>query len=135
MAKESGITLSVTVDDSGGPTARNISNDMGSVDWGTPRNTQDVTGLDKSAMERLLLLADATVTLNGYFNDAANLSHAVFKTIPSTSVQRTVTIAVSGQSLGGEHWLTDYALTRTETGELTWTVPGVLANGTVPTWS
>jgi hypothetical protein len=30
---------------------------------------------------------------------------------------------------------TDYPLTRADGGELTWAVPGVLANGTVPTWS
>ena len=30
--------------------------------------------------------------------------------------------------------LTDYQVTRANTGELTWQVPGVLADGTVPTW-
>jgi hypothetical protein len=30
---------------------------------------------------------------------------------------------------------TDYQLTRAQTGELTWSAPGVLANGAVPTWS
>jgi hypothetical protein len=31
--------------------------------------------------------------------------------------------------------LTDYGLTRAATGEFTWSVPGVLQSGTVPTWS
>jgi hypothetical protein len=94
-----------------------------------------VTGIDKSAMERLLLLADFSITLNGVFNDAANLSHTVFKTITSTSVMRTVSINVSGQTLANECLLTDYPLTRADSGELTWSVPGVLADGTVPTWA
>src|SRR3546814_12749520 len=29
---------------------------------------------------------------------------------------------------------TDYALTRGDDGSLTWTAPGVLSDGTVPTW-
>ena len=91
--------------------------------------------MDKSAMERLLLLADASVDLNGVFNDAADQSHDVFKTVPSTSVARTVTLVVSGQTLAGEYLFTDYALTRAADGSLTWTAPGVLSDGTVPTWS
>jgi hypothetical protein len=134
MAKESGLGMSFAVDDSSG-TARTISNDVNSLAWSTPRAVQDVTGLDKSAFERLLLLADMSVTPTGTFNDAANMSHAVFKTVPSSSVARTVTISVSGQSLAGELLFTDYALTRGADGSLTWTAPGVLADGTVPTWS
>lgn len=91
--------------------------------------------MDKSAFERLLLLADFSITLNGVFNDAANLSHDVFKTVPSTSVARTVTLAVSGQTLANEALFTDYALTRAASGELTFAAPGVLSDGTVPTWA
>ncbi len=135
MAKESGITVAINVDDSGGPTPRDLSNDISSWDLGTPRGVQDVTGQDQSAVERLLLLADYSVTLNGIFDDGTNLAHDVFSTIPSTSVPRTVSIAVSGQTLAVEAWLTDYQLSRAATGELTWTVPGVLQDGSVPTWS
>ena len=94
-----------------------------------------MTGIDKSAMERLLLLADFSITLNGVFNDAANLSHAVFRTVPSSSVARTVSLNISGQTLPNECMFTDYALSRPASGELTWTAPGVLADGTVPTWA
>lgn len=69
------------------------------------------------------------------FNDAANQSHDVFKTVPSSSVQRTVTLTVSGQTLANEMIFTDYPLTRAASGELTFTVPGQLANGAVPTWA
>jgi len=135
MAKEAGFPFSVTVDDSAG-TARDISNDISNLQFATPRGVQDVTGVNKSALERLLLLADMSVTLNGAaFNDAANLSHAVFKTVPSSSVARTTTLALSGQTLAAELLYSDYALTRGQDGSLTWTAPGVLADGTVPTWT
>jgi hypothetical protein len=135
MAKETGLGWTTfSVDDSAGA-AKAIKNDVTSLPFTTPRGVQDVTGLDKSAFERLLLLADYTVTPAGVFNDAADFSHAVFKTVPSTSVNRTVTITVSGQTLANECLFTDYSLTRAAEGSLTWTAPGVLADGTVPTWS
>ncbi|MEU6397879.1 hypothetical protein ABZ867_12965 [Streptomyces cinnamoneus] len=135
MAKENGLgwtTLSVD-DSAGSPQA--IKNDITNLAISTPRAVQDVTGIDKSAFERLLLLADASFTLNGVFNDAAGASHVVFKTVPSTSVARTTTAAVSGQTLAPELLYTDYQLTRADDGALTWSAPGVLADGVVPTWS
>ena len=135
MAKESGLGWTTcSVDDSGG-TARAIVNDVTSLDFATPRGVQDVTGIDKSAHERLLLLADFSINLSGVFNDATNAAHDVFSTVPSTSVARTTTLVVSGQTLAPEVLYTDYALSRPATGELTWTAPGQLSDGTVPTWS
>lgn len=135
MAKESGIGWTTcSVDDASG-TAQAIVNDCTNLQFATPRAVQDVTGLDKSAMERLLLLADFSVTLNGVFNDAANKSHDVFKTVSSTSVARTLTLTISGQTLANECLFTDYPLTRADDGSLVWAVPGVLSDGTVPTWT
>ena len=134
MAKESGLGMSVAVDDSGS-SARTISNDITSTDFAIPRGVQDITGLDKSANERLLLLADFSITLNGVFNDASNMSHDVFKTVSSTSVVRTVTLGISGQTLATESFFTDYSLSRPATGELTFTASGALGNGSVPTWA
>ncbi len=134
MAKEAGLGLTCAVDDSGG-TARSISNDIQTVDWGVPRGVQDVTGINSSGMERLLLLADFTITIVGTFNDASNLSHDVFKTVSSSSVTRTVTLVHSGQTLPNETIFTDYALARSATGELTYTAPGLLNSTTVPTWA
>ena len=134
MAKESGIAMSIAVDDSGG-SARTISNDITDFSLSTPRNVQVITGLDKSAEERLQLLADFSIDINGVFDDASNMAHAVFATVPSSSVARTVTITISGQSLPNETFFNDYALTRAASGELTWTAPGTLAGGVVPTWA
>jgi len=135
MAKENGLGwTTLSVDDSAGA-AQAIKNDVTNFSFATPRAVQDVTGVDKSAMERLLLLADFSIDLNGVYNDAAGASHPVFKTVPSTSVNRTVSLAISGQTLNNECLFTDYALTRAANGELTWSAPGVLADGVVPTWS
>ena len=137
MVKESGLGMTVNVDDSGG-TARDISNDITSITFGTSSGVQDISGLDKSAIERLLLLADGTVTITFVFNDAANKSHAVFKdyrTIFAGEVGRTVTIAVSGQTLAMEILFSDVNYNRAADGSLVGTATGSLADGTVPSWS
>jgi hypothetical protein len=118
-----------------------IRNDVTNLQFSTPRGVQDVTGIDKSAIERLLLLADFATTLNGVYNPAS--SHVVFNTVPSTSVNRMWALTVGGKNLNlgsagasnGAVLFTDYQLARAQTGEFTWSVPGVLGNGAVPTWS
>lgn len=135
MAKESGIGWTTCSVDNSAGTAKAIVNDVTSLEFATPRGVQDVTGIDKSAYERILLLADFTITLNCVFNDATDRMHDVFKTVPSTSVARTTTLTVSGQTLANEVLYTDYPLTRADSGELTAAIPGVLSDGTVPTWS
>lgn len=136
MAKQSGLAWSVcSVDDSAGA-VEVIRNDVTNLQFSTPRAVQDVTGLDKSAMERLLLLADFSVTLNGVANFASTPSaHDVFSTVPSTSVARTVTLTIGGKTLANETLFTDYQLTRGQDGALTWSAPGVLTGGVVPTWA
>jgi hypothetical protein len=125
-----------SIDDSGG-TLRAIINDVNSVSYSTPRGVQDVTGIDVSGNERQLLLADFQSTLNiAAFNDTALTgAHTVFKTVSSTSVQRTFTLAVSGQTLSNEVIATDYQMQRANSGELSAVIPLALANGAVPTWS
>lgn len=139
MAKTSGLGGAVIVADSAG-TARTITNDVTNYQFSTPRAVQDVTGVDKSANERILLLADYSVTLNGVFNTASNMSHAVFSTVPSTSATRSVELDVIGTTTGlpilvVNCLLTDYQITRAATGELTWQVPGSLADGSTPAWA
>lgn len=109
---------------------------MTALQIATPRAVQDVTGLDKAAIERLLLLADCTLQFDGVFNPAANKEHAVFSTIPSTSVNRAVNITTNGKNLNLTGILfTDYKINRPAAGELTWQAPGSNADGNVPTWS
>ncbi|MFJ6667411.1 hypothetical protein [Streptomyces sp. NPDC091383] len=134
MAKTSGLGWSVcSVDDASG-TPKAIINDVTNLQFATPRATQDITGIDKSAIERLLLLADFSITLNIVADFATGQAHDVFKTVPSTSVARTTTLTVAGKTLANEVLYTDYPLQRSNSGELTASVPGVLADGTVPVW-
>jgi hypothetical protein len=137
--KTSGLGATVIVDDAAS-SAKTISNDLTNFQFATPRGVQDITGVDKSAHERLLLLSDYSVTMNGVFNSGtASMSHDVFKTVPSaTVVARNVKIEpTSGATpfLSCLCLLTDYTITRAAAGELTWVVPGVLSDGTVPLWS
>lgn len=134
MAKATGLGWSVlTVADSSGTNYIDIRDDVTDLSFSTPRGVQDVTGIDVSAHQRLLLLADFSITPKGVFNSA--VSHAVFKTVPSTSVNRLTTITVNGTNLSANCLYSDYALTRSATGELTWQAPGALADGSTPTWS
>jgi hypothetical protein len=135
MPKQTGLGwTTLSVDDSGG-VARDIRNDVTNFNFATPRGVQDVTGIDKSAMERLLLLADFSITLNGVFNPDTNKAHDVLSSVTSGTTLRTTTIVISAQTLAVEALYTDYALTRNQDGSLTWTSPGVNADGTIPTWT
>lgn len=51
----------LAIDDSAG-VPQDLRNDVTNFEFATPRGVQDVTGIDKSAMERLLLLADFSIT-------------------------------------------------------------------------
>jgi hypothetical protein len=137
--KTSGLGGVIKVEDASS-SVQTITNDVTNYQWTSPRATQDVTGVDKFANETILLLADYSVTLNGVFNNAANMSHAVFSTVTSTNVIRSVEIDPVGTATGNPKLavncvLTDYQITRANTGELTWQVPGQLADGNVPTWA
>lgn len=133
MAKISGLGWTTLSVDTSTPTLTDIKNDVTNLTIGIPRGVQDITGIDKSAFERLLLLSDGTVQLNGVFN--ASKSHTVFKDISTSDVVRTTSIAIASQTLSMEMLYTDYQLTRANSGEFTWQAPGVLADGTQPAWA
>lgn len=133
MAKSTGLAqTTLSVDDATG-TPRDLRNDITNWDFSTPYNQQEVTGVDKSAVERLQLLADLTGTLNGVFNPSANQAHIVFS--GDLRVIRTVTMTMLAKSLAGECYFSDYAITRASGGELTWQAPYALGDGTSPTWT
>jgi hypothetical protein len=134
MAKITGLGMSVTVDNSAGA-GKNISNDINDISFSTPRGMVDVTGLDKSGIERLLLLADGKVQIKGTPNMTADMSHDVFKTVPTTSVSRTVVIVVGGATLTMELMFSEYGFSRDGSGKLVFTATGENADGSVPIWS
>ena len=133
MPKQSGLGITtLSVDDSGG-NVRAIKNDFRSFELSTPRAVQEVTGVDKSAIERIHLLADLSITLNiAAFNPDTNASHDVFSDLSNA---RTVTLTHAAKTLAPEVLFTDYPLSRGDDGSLVAAVPGVLSNGTVPTWT
>jgi hypothetical protein len=138
MAKESGLAwTTLDVDDAGG-TAQDLREDVNSFSFATPINVAEVTGIDKSAVERILLLRDFSINLQGTFDDdTADSFHDVFADImAAAATSRTTSITVSAQIMTGVEVLyTDYALNRGADGQLQVTVPGVLANGTIPAWT
>lgn len=133
MAKESGLGWTrLDVDDEAG-VAQDVMDAVNSLDFSTPRGILEVTGISKSAMERLHGLADFSATLNFTFDDAtADSPHDVFKDLSNV---RTVGITVSAQLLSNECLFSDYSLSRGTDGSFSGTAPCVLANGVVPTWT
>ena len=136
MAKQSGLGDYLAVDDSGG-TARDISNDVTNVDFNIPQNLIESTGIDKSAIERIVGLGDGTVSVSGIFNSASNKSHDVFKTRSGT---RTVTYAIGGNSSSNPKHEMEmlegaYNVSRGSDGTLTFSAEMSLQSGTVPAWS
>lgn len=138
MAKSSGLGATFSIDD-GAAALQNVSNDILSFNISTPRGSADITGLDKSAVEKLLLLADGKVSITGAYNPTATTGlHTVLRTISSTSVTRTVTIVFNSTptaTLTMEMIGTNYAVSRGADGNVTVTADFELANGTAPTWS
>lgn len=125
MAKVSGLTTAVTI------ASNVISNDVRSINVDTPYGVQDITGLDKSAVERLLLRADCTGTVNGIFNTASSMSHATLKTPGS----KTVVIGYPGATLTFTAVFTNYAVAMADDGSLTWSVNFSLSSGTAAAWT
>lgn len=132
MAKESGIGMTVTVDNSAG-SGQDISNDVLSLSFGTPQGLLDVTGVDKAAFERIIGLADGNVQITHAFNDDANKSHVVLHANRTGS--RTVVIAISGQTLTMECTIANAGYARGNDGSFIGTVDLQLNNGTAPAWT
>lgn len=125
MAKVSGITTTVTI------AGNDISNDITSFTLDTPYGVQDITGLDKSAVERLLLRADASGTITGVHNTAANRIHATLKT-PGT---KTFVIAYPGATATFTAVTTNYALNMGTDGSLIPSCNWALSSGTAVAWT
>ena len=135
MAKAVGFPYTIAIDDSGG-SIETISNDITDFSFETPRTEFDSTGVDKSARERLLGLVDFTANFVGPFNRASSpSSHDVFKTTPSSSVARTVTLTLDSQVLAGELFPLNYSWARGADGSFVFAAPMALESGTVPSWT
>ena len=138
MAKTSGLGATVTLADSG-TTVRTISNDITDFTLNTPIALQDITGVNKSAKERLALLVDLTSQLKGVCNFAANMSHAVLSTATTSPTVRALAVFPtsngSSPTLPANVLIGSYNVTRAAAGELTFQADLSLADGGVPTWA
>ena len=62
-----------------------LSGDIGVLkNIACPRGVQDVTGLNKTSVERILLRGNGIIETNVFFNDTALYSHAILSTLPAT---------------------------------------------------
>ena len=94
MAKQSGLGDNFYVGGS------DLSGDVGAVQTiRSSVNPLDVTGLDKSAHERIFGQYDGEISFNSFFNDAALAEHAELKLLPRTD---TLVSYFRGTTLGGE---------------------------------
>lgn len=93
MSKQSGLGDNLYV------SGVNLSGDTGSLGRisGGLAGTQDVTGIDKLAYERLGLLRDGALEWTAFFNPTAGAAHPTLKTLPVTDVQLMYT---RGTTLG-----------------------------------
>ena len=134
MTKASGMGMTISIEDADG-TARAIGNDIVSATFNTTRGVQDITGLNKSAMERLLLLNDFNLNVTAVWNPGATPSmHAVFST-PADNDTREVIIVVGGKTLTAECVMTDVAWSRPSDGSFGATATFLLADGAAAVWS
>ena len=133
MAKFAGLAMSMTLDDSGGSSATNISNDVASITLSDTRGEQDITGIDKSAMERLQLLADTDITLTGNgWPSSATLA------VLATNMSAARTLVLNWPDSGTytvEVMIFSFGPTRGADGGITWTANLKLSNGTAGAWS
>lgn len=136
-SKTSGLGAAIVLADDT-DTNQTISDDVTEFGLSTPRAAQDVTGVDVYAHQRLLLLADASCSLKGVFNNAANMSNMVISTMSSTSVLRSVQVTPTASTkpyLGFNGYISSYDVARSATGELTWSSEIMLGDGNTPTWT
>ncbi len=139
MAKESGLGVTLfSVDDAAG-TIRAILNDVTNLSINTPSAQADVSGLDKSATERLFLIADGNFNYTYVFNDVATIGVftvlAAYRTLNGSEVGRTHTFTHSAQILSMECILDDFPFTRGADGAFGGTTTANLSDGTVPIWT
>lgn len=131
MAKQTGMGTFLWVD------GVDLSGDVGAVNQlGTERNVLDVTGLDKTALERVYGVTDSDVEFIAWFNDAAGQAHPTLSSLPTTD---RLIAWVNGSSAGAaalslEGKQINYDGTRGIDGGLTLTVAAQGSTGVPAKW-
>lgn len=113
-----------------------ISGDVGVIDNGaSPRDLLDVTGIDKSAHERINGLSDGLLVYTAWFNDAAGQAHFALRGVPTTDVILlwAMSAVIGDKAAGLVAKQMNYDGSRGADGSLTFAVEG-RANGTPLEW-
>lgn len=136
--KLSGIGAKLQMSDAGG-TLRDLSDDVLDITIATPRGELDFTGLDAAGIELALGLGEAKITLTLVVNTAANRSHDVCKSIPSTAIPRTVTYTQPPGTSGAQQLSmvmlpTAYDVNNPGNRQAQGKVMLSLSNGVAPVW-
>jgi hypothetical protein len=112
-----------------------LSGDVGSIDtWSTAVASLEVTGIDKSAVERIQGLVNGELTFTSYFNDATAAAHAALR-VPTAGAPVTWAL---GQTVGDVAGMiqglgVSYDPTRGADGSLTFSVTNE-SYTTLPVW-
>ncbi len=130
MAKQSGIGASFFVG------SVDLSGDVGAVTSAeTLRNQQDVTGLNKSAIERIQTLRDGTMAFASFWNTTAGQVVPTLQTMPRTdricTIMLSSTLGDAAASINGKQM--NYPITRGQDGSLAATTD-VKGNGSPVEW-
>ncbi len=126
MSKQTGLGAGLFV------SGNDLSGDIGEVSAINGGNTPlEVTGINKSAIERMGGLRDGNIDFQAFFNKASTQAHPVLSALPTadrivTYYHRTTTIGDEVASLIGKQ--IDYDGTRGNDGSFTFTTQA-LANG------
>ena len=81
MAKSAGLSQAFYI---GGA---DLSGDITTIDnCSSVRQQLEVTGLNQTAIHRLLTYQDGDISFTSYFNDAAGQAHTILKALPTTDV-------------------------------------------------
>ena len=137
MAKETGVGWTTCSVDSSGDALQALINDVTALDLSMTHGAQDVTGLNRYATERLLMLDDYSLDLTMVFNDAAAASEfSVFKnTNVIATAKRSTTLVISAQTLSNEVMFPTVSRARAADGSFIVSANGQLADGATPAWS
>jgi hypothetical protein len=114
-----------------------ISGDVGALsNLSTPRGEQNVTGIDKSANERIQLLVDGDISFDTFFNDATDQIHDALSTLPTTNRQGMFLVSTTrGEpAFAMNAKQINYDWSRAAEGSLTGTTQLLQADGNSPAW-
>jgi hypothetical protein len=134
VAKQTGITGTVTIGDANG-VSQTFSGNVQTFDIQQSRAQIDVTGIDKSFMERLPGLGDYSINLAGVY-DGAGTATAIQTFASMGTALRAFTIVVGpvGTAVGTAA-LASFNVARGGDGALNWTASLNCANGTAMAWT